>query len=37
MRNGEGSGGHDLGMMSRVAKTGFSYFTDGEITLTIEI
>ena len=31
MRTGEGSGGRDLGTMSRVAKTGFSYFTDGEI------
>ncbi len=31
MRTGEGSGGRDLGLMTRIAKTGFSYFTDGEI------
>ena len=31
MRTGEGAGGRDLGTMTRVAQTGFSYFTDGEI------
>lgn len=31
MRTGEGSGGRDLGVMTRVAQTGFSYFTDSEI------
>jgi mono/diheme cytochrome c family protein len=31
MRTGEGSGGRDLGVMTRIAKTGFSYFTDSEI------
>jgi len=31
MRTGEGLGGRDLGTMTRVAQTGFSYFTDDEI------
>lgn len=31
MRTGEGPGGRDLGTMTRVAQTGFSYFTDSEI------
>jgi mono/diheme cytochrome c family protein len=31
MRTGEGLGGRDLGVMSRVAQSGFSYFSDSEI------
>ena len=31
MRTGEGSGGRDLGLMSVVAKSDFSHFTDDEI------
>lgn len=31
LRSGEGSGGRDLGLMSEVARSDFSHFTDGEI------
>jgi mono/diheme cytochrome c family protein len=31
LRTGEGSGGRDLGLMSEVARSDFSHFTDGEI------
>ncbi len=31
LRTGEGSGGRELGLMSEVARSDFSHFTDGEI------
>lgn len=31
LRTGEGSGGRDLGLMSRIARNDLSHFTEGEI------
>ena len=31
MKTGEGSGGRDLGVMTNIARTGFSYFSDSEV------